>query len=189
MQADTTNVWDLTRSIQLLIVGEQMMADKVPTKYISNILGIGNKFERTKNGALGYAAVNRDDRRLSAVDKEWLWAICQIGFEPLQRSWINRKATVEDIEQSLVINRVKRAAPTPLHWLKVPWRIDYKLASSWFTNIFMARFREFWLNSASEAYSYCWTRIGNPTLAIKWYHFQPPRTITHDLGSGFHFWN
>jgi len=37
------------------------MADKVPTKYIGNILGIGNKFERTKNGALGYAAVNRDD--------------------------------------------------------------------------------------------------------------------------------
>jgi len=104
MQADTTNIWDLTRSIQLLIVGEQVMEDKVPTKYIGNILGIGNKFERTKNGALGYAAVNRDDRKLSAVDKEWLWTICQIGFEPLQRSWINRKATVEDIEQSLVIN-------------------------------------------------------------------------------------
>jgi len=58
------------RSIQLLIVGEQVMTDKVPTKYISNILGIGNKFERTKKGALEYAAVSRDDRRLSTVDKE-----------------------------------------------------------------------------------------------------------------------
>ena len=67
----------LTRSVKLLVVGEQMMADKVVRENVNDIFGIRDEFQWAEYWALWNATANTHRLGLNTVDRENLWSVCE----------------------------------------------------------------------------------------------------------------
>src|SRR5664279_3862986 len=91
------------------------MTNTVTTKNVNHIIGVCNKRQWSKNGALGHTACNQAGCRLNVVNTNRLSSASQVGAEPREWNIGNCKALLQDVQKCLMVDGVERSAQQQHH--------------------------------------------------------------------------